>query len=274
MQDVYLEQLGLHFVKTCLTTYLGKVYFFGIFIASIFLFSLYKKNKLRYFTLYTLFLFCTIFNPFLVKLIFGYFDQDEVYYSFFWLLPINIIVSFLFVVFIDSISGYLKKFFLTLSLVCVILFLGTPVINFSSFLSLPDNLYKVPDETLEISEYIHQDATIESPRVAIAPDLLMTIRQYDASLTLTLERDRVLCWQGAPAFQDLQDDYWFQLQKPIMDVIYGGDTSNSDAFSNAIVSTGTHYVVYSKTVDIQDFLSSLGARYVAETDNYIIFRVQ
>ena len=27
-------------------------------------------------------------------------------------------------------------------------------------------------------------------------------------------------------------------------------------------------------VDIQDFLSSLGARYVAETDNYIIFRVQ
>ena len=104
MQDVYLEQLGLHFVKTCLTTYLGKVYFFGIFIASIFLFSLYKKNKLRYFTLYTLFLFCTIFNPFLVKLIFGYFDQDEVYYRFFWLLPINIIVSFLFVVFIDSIS--------------------------------------------------------------------------------------------------------------------------------------------------------------------------
>lgn len=275
MQTVNLQELGLHFVKSCLSTYLGQVYFFGIFIFSIFMISISKRGKVKYFSSYTLFLFFTVFNPLLVKILFSCFDQDDVYYRFFWLLPVNIVVAFSFVHCITLVSTYIKKAVFTLFILCSILFLGSPVINFSSFFDLPDNLFKTPDEVLEISEYIHQDTAPEllHPNVAADPNLLLLLRQYDASLLLTLERDRALCWQGAPSFQNLTDDYWYQMQKPIMDTIYGGDTSNSDAFLDSIISTNTQYIVFSKTINIQDFLLSLGGRYVAETNNYMIFRI-
>ena len=57
-----------------------------------------------------------------------------------------------------------------------------------------------------------------------------------------------------------------------MDVIYGGDTSNPDAFLNSMNSTATQYIVYSKSLEIQSFLQSFGYQYIIETDNYIIFK--
>lgn len=272
MQGIYLNELGLKFVKTCLINYLGQIYFFGAFIVAIFWFTISKKKSLKYFSLYTLFLSLTVYNPFIVKLLFSRINQDAVYYRFFWLLPINIVVAYLITSYINRVSSFVKKLIMTFLIICTIIVLGSPEIYFSSLYQLPDNLYKVSDELLEISEYIHQDTDVENPRVAISSDLLMTIRQYDPSIILTIVRDRAICWQGAPSFQDMTADYLYQLEKPIMDVIYGGDTSNPDAFLNSMNSTATQYIVYSKSLEIQSFLQSFGYQYIIETDNYIIFK--
>lgn len=273
MQGIYLDELGLNFVKTCLQTYLGQVYFFGIFIACIFLFIIRKKTSLKQISYYVLFLFATIFNPFLVKWFFGYFHQDEVYYRFFWLLPINLIVAYLMVYVLFKVRGICKQLIVCFLLGCCILFMGSPVVYPSTLINIPDNLYKVPDDVLEISEYIHQSSDSENPLVAVAPDLLMTIRQYDPSITLTLERNRVLCWQGSPLFQSLTENGSYQAQRPIMDVIYAGDISNPTAFLKSIDITQTQYLVYSKDIDISSFLESLGYQYINETTNYYIFKI-
>ena len=272
MQEIYLDELGLNFVKTCLQTYLGQVYFFGIFIACIFLFIIQKKSSLKQVSYYVLFLFVTIFNPFLVKWFFGYFHQDEVYYRFFWLLPINLIAAYLMVYVLFKIRGILKKLIVCFLFGCCILFMGSPVVYPSTLMNIPDNLYKVPDDVLEISEYLHQTSDLENPRAAVSSDLLMTIRQYDPSIVLTLERNRVLCWQGSPLFQDLVENAGYQAQRPIMDVIYAGDVSNSTAFLNAIDITQTQYLVYSKSVNISSFLTNLGYQYISETENYYIYK--
>lgn len=272
MQGIYLKELGLNFVKVCLTTYLGQVYFFGFFIAGIFLFIIQKKRAEQYISIYTLFLFVTIFNPFLIKTVYAYFNQDEVYYRFFWLLPVNIIVAYLGTYCIGKNTGYVRKGLMAILILCIILFMGSPAVSPSAFVNIPDNLYKVSDEVLEISEYIRQDTEEKNPRVAVASDLLMVLRQYDASLNFTLNRDFALCWQGAPLFQGHSVNKQYEIQKPIMDVIYGGDTSNPNSFKQAIASTSTQYLIYSKSIDIQSFLQDMGAQYIAETDNYVIFR--
>lgn len=272
MQGIYLEELGLKFVKTCLSTYLGELYFFGIFIACIILFITHTNKTQKYISIYTFFLFSTIFNPFLVKIVFGYFGMDEVYYRFFWLLPINIIVAYLGTYCISKFSGYAKKAIMAMAIFCIVLLMGNPSISPSTLLTMPDNLYKVSDEILEISECIHQSSDEKNPSVAVAPDLIMTIRQYDASLQLTLYRDIVLCWQGMSLFQEWATNDLYQLQKPIMDVIYGGDTSNPEAFQQSMASTSTQYLVFSKDIDIQAFLQELGAQYIAETTSYVIYK--
>ena len=272
MQGFYLEELGLGFVKTCLKAYFGEVYLSGIFITCIFLFLIQKRHPLRFVSYYVILLFATIFNPFLVKWFIGPFHQDEVYYRFFWLLPINLIIAYLFTVFLFKIHGIIKQILAYLIVISVVLFLGNPVVDFSTLSDIPDNLYKVSDDVLEVSELIHQNSDSATPSVAIASDLLMTIRQYDPSIVLTLERDRVLCWQGSPLFQSLSENGAYQAQKPIMDVIYGGDTSNPEKFLNSINITKNQYLVYSKNIQISDFLQNLGYIYIGETESYFIYK--
>ena len=48
MQGIYLNDLGLKFVKTCFTNYWGQIYFFGVFVAAVLWFFLAQKHRLIY----------------------------------------------------------------------------------------------------------------------------------------------------------------------------------------------------------------------------------
>lgn len=247
--------------------------FFGIYAAAMIFFLTQKKYITKCFSVYTIFLFATVFNPIPAKIVFSYFDMEIVYYRFFWLLPINIILAYAFIQLIHNSSGkVLKAAVLALSVFAIII-LGEPIFDGDDFFTPPENLYKVSDEVLVISDYIHLDNEKETPRVAPHSDLLMVLRQYDASLQLTLSRDLVLCWQGADMFQSAQSHPYYTYQDSIMDVLYAGDTSNPGAFLFALEKTQTEYLVYSKGVDIQDFLDEMNMIYVGDTANYVIYKV-
>lgn len=274
MQGIYLKDYGLQFVKTCFSLYADKLLFVGIFFACILFLLTRHKNTEKQIATYILFLFVTIFNPILVNIFFRFVDMDEVYYRFFWLLPINFLIAYFCISLSDSVSGIWKKIGFYAICISLIGFLGVPVISKDSLTNLPDNLYKVSDEVLEISEYIHQNSEEDAPTVAIDSSLLMVIRQYDPSLMLSTLRDFSLCWNGSPQFQFGQNSPRYPTQKALMDVLYGGNTENTDAFIAAIQDTQTDYLVFSKAVPIQEYLSSLGISYVAETEAYLIYNCQ
>lgn len=272
MQGIYLQELGIHFVKTCFSVYWGNIGFFGIYLAGIFWLLFSSKKELKMLSVYTLFLFLTIYNPILIKLFFSHFQMDDVYYRFFWLLPVSILLGYGCVRCIELGTTYIKRAFLCVGMVCVVLLIGNPAKYVSSVFKLPDNLYKVSDEVLMVSEYISHDSSEECPRAAVAPDLIMTLRQYDASIQMTLYRDTVLGWQGAPNFHNDSENPWYQRQAAIMSVIYNGDTSNPDAFIQAVLETSTEYLVYPSTIDIGAFLSAHQFTFVGQTESYIIYR--
>lgn len=272
MQGIYIHDLGLNFVKTCFTNYWGYLCFFGIYIFIVIFMFLSIKKEHKMLSIYNLFLFATIFNPALIKYFFAPFQMDDVYYRFIWLLPVNILLAYLGTQCIDLGTTAFQKAFVGICIVGTIMLVGSPVKYWKSAVNFPDNLYKVSDDVLEVSEYIHQDTTEENPRIAVAQELIMSMRQYDASLILTLDRDMVLCWQGAPNFQVLSDNEWYVYEKSIMDVIYGGNTSNPDDFRTAIQATSTQYLVYSCQLDIATFLTAEGFTPIAQTDNFVIFR--
>ncbi|MDY3765201.1 MAG: hypothetical protein SO016_00675 [Lachnospiraceae bacterium] len=271
MQGIYLEELGLGFVTTCLEKYWEGIYFFLFFLAGVIWLLFQKKKERRNMAVYVIFLVLTIFNPVLVKYFFAPFNMDDVYYRFFWLLPVSILLGYFCTMIISCVKSWWKKVLLTVGCICLILAGGEPVKEVASVLQMPDNLYKVPDDVLEISEYIHHDSQEENPRVAAELELLMTLRQYDASLYLTLDRDLALCWQGAPNFQIWASTRKYQIEKAIMDVIYAGDISRPDEFNSAVEYTSTEYLVFSKNVDIQLFLQQNGFQFLAETDSYFLY---
>lgn len=273
MQGIYIQDLGLNFVKTCLHLYWEDICFFGIYIITI-LFLLYsKKRELQMLSIYTVFLFLTIFNPVLIKYIYSLFHMDDVYYRFFWLLPVSILLAYGCIYLIGKGSSLFQKSLLCIAILCIILLTGSPVKYWKSAIDFPDNLYKVPDEVIEVSEVLHQNITENDPRIAVAFDLLLTIRQFDASIHLTIDRDSALCWNGLSNFQYINNKPYYEAQKSIMNVLYAGDTSNPEGFSAAIQSTGTEYIVYNKNIAIQEFLVTQNFTPVAETDTYCIYKI-
>ncbi len=272
MIESILNNININFVKNWFTQYNGNLYFCSIFFIVIILFLVKGKTYKKYISVYTIFLFFTVFNPLLAYIVFDFFGVSDEYYRFFWLLPINIIVAYFFIQITNSAKTRISKIGICLICLCLIFLFGKPVKKVSEIIDIPDNLYKVSDEVLEISEFIHAASDDNTPHVAAAHDLLMVLRQYDPSLQLTLNRDYALCWLGSPGFQYLASSDYYKPQGAIMDVIYGGYTAEPESFLTGISSTQTQYLVYSKSVSIQEYLVSLGLKYVAETKNYIIYK--
>ncbi|RGF13510.1 hypothetical protein DW177_12210 [Blautia sp. AM16-16B] len=272
MQGTFIENLGLSFVKTCLMTYWGNICYFGVYlICLIYLYAKYKKET-EMFSVYTVFLFATIYNPVLVKYIFRYFNMDDVYYRFFWLLPVTYIMAFTSTKIVKCEQHVIRKIIFGIGIIYVLVFTGIPVKSIQDICRIPDNLYCVSNDVIEISKYIHKDTERKNIHLAVSNDLVMTIRQYDASLLLTLNRDFVLCWEGAENFQSLADSEVYPQQKAIMDVIYAGNTTNPEGFLEAIQETYTNYLVVSKSIDIDIFLRSNRFENIGETENYRIYK--
>ena len=273
MGDVNIDELGLSFVKVCLNNYWGNICFFGFFAACILWFFCRKKHSTNLFLIYTAFLFLTIYNPIFVKYIFSKLGSDEVYYRFFWLLPVSILLGYCCVNIIDYSKTKFGTYALSFVLTILIILTGSPVKNIFTDISMPDNLFKVPDSLLEICNIIHRDSEDENPKI-VAPDttIHMLIRQYDPSLLLTIDRNTLLYRLGNPNFAFDENTPSYQVQDAIMEVVYYNDISQKNKFINAIEKTKTNYIILYDTSPICDFLQENSFENIGITDGYVIYR--
>lgn len=272
MQHIDLATLGLDFVKTCFSWYQNDMIVFGMFVLVMFAMYLSIRKPYQYLSYYVFFLFLTIFNPILVKYCYAPFDQDTVYYRFFWLLPINIVVA---AAIISIAQKPTTKFAKTTIICCFILLIstsGTPQKSLGEIIKIPDNLYRVSDDLLEISEYVHQDFSSENPVVVAPTALSLSIRQYDASIHLAISRDMLLSWEGMSDFEALQSTNSYQKRKPILDVLLGGSTDTPDDFISALDQLKVNYIITDKFFDLTQYITSCGGTLIAETDSYLIYK--
>lgn len=273
MGDVNINELGLSFVKVCLNNYWGNICFFGFFSACILWFFCRKKHSTNLFLIYTAFLFLTIYNPIFVKYIFSKLGSDKIYYRFFWLLPVSLILGYCCINIIDYTKSKFASCIMSITLILLIVLTGAPVKNIFKDLSMPDNLYKVPDSLLEICDIIHRNSENENPKI-VAPDATvhMLIRQYDPSLLLTIERNTLLYRLGNPNFNINEEKASYKTQDAIMEVVYYNDTSRTDSFLDAISKTETDYVILYDSSPVNDYLQQNGFVNIGVCEGYVVYQ--
>ena len=272
MGNVNLNELGLSFVKTCLQNYWGSICFFGIFVACLFSIYIYKKRETVFIILYTILLFLTIYTPILVKMFYSKLGSDVIYYRFFWLLPVSILIAYGCVEIIAIPKDILKKFFVAIFLCMTIIITGVPLKSVQSAVTLPENLYKVPDSLLEMCDVIHQDSDIKNPRVAAETTLHMYMRQYDPSIILPIDRDVLLHYNGNRTVWANPDLPSYQEQAAILAVILYGAQEDSSAFINSINNTQTGYLIIQSNATTNDFLINIGCSNLGEYGGYTLYR--
>lgn len=137
-----------------------------------------------------------VFLPLAVMLIFVFpltrkiFDivgmESEIYYRLLWLIPMSIIAVYG-VVKISSQKMITRVIALVLTSAFIVL-AGKCVYTSPSFFP-STNIYGLPQQTIDIVDYIRANDDHKIIRVLPSADLVTTIRQYDSQITIPYGRD-------------------------------------------------------------------------------------
>ncbi len=313
MEGVKVSSYGLYFVFECLRRYLGgSWYIAGLFLLGLLIWPVLSRKKsadgeesvstISWMNLtIVLFLALTACNPFLVMKIVPKIGMTSVYYRIFWALPFVTGAAY----YLTLLYGKLRSAVLSLLLIVGILTASAFVMGLNPGipnLTVPSNVYKVDGAIPVLCEEIHRDfekteSFLEAeedlgrddfrtltgarqlvrtmPRCIFPFQLEFAVRQYDAGIALTFDRNLRLYYEGNRSTGiSYENSEKYHRRALILNVMYGyDDTASEKAFRKAMEKTGTDYLVVEKDRCNELFLNAVCNR-VSEIAGYVIFRYE
>lgn len=293
-----LGTLGWRFVEYCFHNYEGTckfMWFFGL--AVIYLLFRRKESKARVFFIPYLFvLLLTVFNPFLMKPLVGRLGLTNEYYRFFWLVPVVLVIPY---VMTRLVMERKKKWVQALILVlCVFLLYATGTTLKSKNYPVAENIYKIPQELIEINQIIEDDFKEkdlwEEKRVIYDLDLNIVARQYDPSINITVPYETMMTVRSTGQGPQEGEPAWTQARKVLAEALIlersfeeqeenwaflmeeMGVKNPVEIFMWALNVTKTQYIVYPihGALDgnqADNYITAGGCYEVGRTENYVIW---
>ena len=146
MGGINLNESGLDFVRQVFVTFGGNTTVLTLFLLSVLYLALKGKKEERYvFVTTAVFLAFTVYNPFAVKYILGKLGMVNVYYRFFWILPMVLTIGYACTKVVGGQKKGWRRYLTAAALAAVICFGGNSVLA-GGLPKLPDNQYKMPDD--------------------------------------------------------------------------------------------------------------------------------
>ena len=273
--SIFVDEWGLNFVGECFRRFQGEGIFFYIFAAALVYLLLREKSEWKKsFFSYIVVLFVTIFNPLLITPFIDKLGLEDEYYRLVWLLPITIFIAWFAVAASEKCKKRWLRFLCYGFFFLLIAFPGKSIL--ASNWGLAENLYKVPDELIEICNVIHQDSTDtdESPKAAMDFDLIVLMGQYDPSIELTLAYSDVSFLASQVDNENFAEQYppGMQSQMHIYRVLREGQMIDGMEFAGALAWTDTDYVVVRRDFPLMDYLMTQRCEKMYETETYCILK--
>lgn len=273
MSGVSIQEQGLGFIFACLREYQGTWCYFVLCAAALILILWYRKKEARYlFIWYPLVLTVTVFNPFLMNLVIEKLDFESEYYRFFWLLPMGFLLAYALVEAATHLKHVWQRTGLVILLGALIVVWNQDALKQIGTISMPKNVYKVEDDLLAVTAIIHADSLEEEPKAALPLEYNLQARQYDPSLRLTIERNKMMFWLGNDTVGSFtEENKSYKYQSEIMDVIYGGQNIDPAVLKRALRLTHTDYLVAYKRNAVHETIEAAGCTAIGETPDAVIY---
>lgn len=234
-----------------------------------------RKKSSRIFIGYTAFLFLTVYNPVVVKYVIAKLDFENEYYRFIWILPVIPAIAYYGVTFVSAFKKKWLKAAAVIAVLGVFAVLGNPLDGVVKNFAAAENIYKVPNELIQICDILHENMKkpTSRPRVVFDNSLNNIVRQYDAQFKLAISRNASLYRAGSTVAGDYSENSkTYKRQKSILDVIDYQIYEHPKLFRNALRKLNVKFVVVQKNEGLQAFLLKNGCEQIAETTSYNIFR--
>lgn len=213
---------------------------------------------------YSMVFFGIYFFPVTAKVIMEYCIGAEVYWRMFWILPLPAVVAYAFAFHLKAPLPARKKAALAAGAALVIAVTGSAVYTPQNF-SRADNIYKVPQNVVELCDRIEEDAKmrgVSGKKAVVVNELLPYVRQYDAGIQMAYGRNAL----RDKGFENKNCKKIYQLMCGAQ-----GDFQEIKKYSKM---EGCNYLVYYKDNLASEALVELGYETVAEVEGYCIYYLE
>lgn len=244
-------QENIEIIKNTFGEFKGSGMYIALFLIAILYIYLKEDNKkikafLVYFPIIVLLI---TLNPIFNKVV-GKVFTSSVYWRVYWMLPLGIVIAYAAVRFINSENEKAKKVIATIGIIITIIMSGKFIYNKENYIQV-SNLYKVPDEVIEVVEVIRQGKE-EKKKALTSEQLVAYIRQVDASVELAYQREPT-----------------GYLDNEFVRIMHSGI---SEDIVNMALENDCNYIVLDRGLVISVELHYFGFERIAETENFIIYR--
>ena len=272
---MYVEYNGsiLQFIKQLITTYTldNKFWFLYAFFACVIIICFLRSKNFRTIFVWPVVLFLVlVFNP----VSFVVFDKLHIissgrFYRFLWILPLAITISFL-------LTWITFKFKNKIAIICcvvafsaILVFLGSYE-NTRSVYKKAENIYKIPNNIIELSEAVHDDYTGDTPVLYYNDWMLMYYRTYDANVISFRARgddSSALSPEALQIYINAKD------AKTILErvIIYDEkDTVSQEEFNEYAIDID--YIISEEFPDNRGYYEEAGWKYMGTFDGYELYK--
>lgn len=212
-------------------------------------------------------LLVTVYNPLVMGFVLGMTDWSDRYYRFFWLMPVGILYAYMFATIIDKQQRKDAKFAIVLLVACMVLLCGNTQIK-----EVPDeNIYKMDDYILELSELIEEEKTADQPVVVFDRNVYYQIRQYDATILMAVNNVEMTLY-GEKMADELDSEEQYLDQGHAAGLFVRGVEVDANLVNEIFEERNAEFFVRNVDYYSDEYIQSLNLSYVGEVDGYEVYR--
>ena len=187
----------------------------------------------------------------LFYLIYNKLDEGT-YYRMLWLLPMTLVIAYAGV---KAIGTHTRLG--VLMMVIILAFSGTCVYT-SAGVTKAENIYKLPDEVVQICDMIRPEEGKERVWAAFPPILVHYVRQYTTDVQLPFGRDSMV-------------DAWKRLDNPLFE-LYMSPNMPADKLTEYSNEYYCNYVIIEKEKGVVGDLTDYNMILIGETTNFEVYK--
>ncbi|MCR5687550.1 MAG: hypothetical protein K6G58_05975 [Lachnospiraceae bacterium] len=270
MQGVNVFENGIGYLFKCLNLYTSGTGFFVMYLFCLAYVFIKGSTKVReMFIPNAVVLMITVYNPFVPIVLDRIFDVSSEYYRLFWIAPVIILVPYVLTTVIMDEKCTSRKVLYAI-LTAAMFILGGNFVYSGGHAA--QNIYKIDDELIEISDLIHEDSGTEYTRAFFEYGYNMEIRQYDPKMLLAIDREQYLYAVNYSYTDEMLSDDGMPEYK-ILAVLVRNQNVDEGDFTDALIKTATPYVVLTKGHPQTSYVRSAGLREIGQTGTHTVFKL-
>ena len=255
-------------------------YFFegGIFsaillvLSFIYIFFTEKNKKIRdIFIWYILIVLLIIWNPLLIHIIENFINFSSLY-RLYYMIPMYPIIAYALTKIVKSFDKKILKYITVFGVCFVIVVFGRNI--YSDWkLTETHTLYKLPDESVFVSEIIYKDKKYKEKKALVPYNISSHIRQIHPSIDLVFSRfiSNYGSKNEIPSPSDNDDPYNISDEK-MKELIKRYDDGDSEYVVNYCNNENVNYIVFNDYTSIKRPLEELGFENISSNYGVTVFR--